>query len=67
MGEKNKILPAELREAAAKQPLLFNKQFYYWSEHPSKEIEREDLPEFVMAHIRAAVPMNRFLLAASGR
>ncbi|HZH99161.1 MAG TPA: DUF2461 domain-containing protein, partial [Fimbriimonadaceae bacterium] len=32
-GEKNKILPPELRDAAAQQPLLFNKQFYYWSEH----------------------------------
>lgn len=61
VGEKNKVLPPELKEAAAKQPLLYNKQFYYWSEHPALEITREDLPEFVMGHIRAAQPMNRFL------
>lgn len=60
-GEKNKVLPPELREAAAKQPLLYNKQFFYWGEHPAIEITRDDLPEFVMRHIRAAQPMNRFL------
>ncbi len=60
-GMKGKVLPAELREAAAREPLLYNKQFFYWAEHPALEITREDLPEFVMSHIRAAQPMNRFL------
>jgi uncharacterized protein (TIGR02453 family) len=60
-GEKNKIIPAELREAAAKQPLIYNKQFYYWAEHDAMEALREDLPEFVIAHAEAARPMNRFL------
>jgi uncharacterized protein (TIGR02453 family) len=60
-GDKNKILPPELKEAAQRQPLLYNKQFYYWREHPAREITREDLPDFVMRHIRAAQPMNRFL------
>jgi uncharacterized protein (TIGR02453 family) len=64
VGEKNKILPQELRESAVKQPLIFNKQFYYWAEHPADQVEREDLPEFIMEHIRAAQPMNRFLRAA---
>jgi uncharacterized protein (TIGR02453 family) len=60
-GEKNKILPPEFRQAAAQQPLIFNKQFFYWAEHASREALRDDLPDFVMAHIRAAQPMNRFL------
>lgn len=60
-GMKNKVLPPELKEAAAKQPLLFNKQFFYWSEHPALEITREDLPDFLMRHIQAAQPMSRFL------
>ncbi|MFY9233458.1 MAG: DUF2461 domain-containing protein [Fimbriimonadaceae bacterium] len=63
-GEKNKILPPEFREAAAKQPLLFNKQFFYWAEHKPEEALRDDLPEFVMSHIRAAQPMNAFLSRA---
>lgn len=64
VGEKNKILPPDLREAAAKQPLIFNKQFYYWAELKPEEAFRDDLPEFVMAHVHAAGPMNAFLRAA---
>ena len=64
VGEKNKILPPEFKEAALDQPLLFNKQFYYWAEYPAEEALRDDLPEFVMAHYEAALPMNRFLSAA---
>ena len=63
-GEKNKILPPEFKEAATAQPLLFNKQFYYWAEHAPEEALREDLREFVMRHLEAATPMNGFLGAA---
>lgn len=60
-GAKNKIIPAELREAAEKQPLIFNKQFFYWKQHPAQEALRDDLPDFVMSHIRAGWPMTQFL------
>ncbi len=60
-GDKNKVIPSEFRDAAAKQPLIFNKQFYYWGEHAATEVLREDLPDFVMRHVDAAQPMNRFL------
>jgi len=63
-GERNKVLPAELRDAAAKQPVIFNKQFYYWGEHDGEEVLRDDLPDFLMKHVEAAQPMNRFLAAA---
>lgn len=63
VGEKNKILPSEFRDAAASQPLIFNKQFYYWAEHSPEAVSREDLPEFVMAHIRACQQLNKFLVA----
>jgi uncharacterized protein (TIGR02453 family) len=62
-GSKNKRLPPELHGAAATQPLLYNKQFFYWSEQPAEEITREDLPDFVMEHVYAAQPMNTFLTA----
>ena len=61
-GEVNKILPPEFREAAQKQPLLFNKQFYYWAEHEAEEALREDLPEYLMAHMKACRKMNQFLV-----
>jgi uncharacterized protein (TIGR02453 family) len=63
-GEKNKVLPAELRDAASKQPLLFNKQFYYWAQYGQEEALRDDLPEFLMQHLEAAQPMNAFFESA---
>lgn len=63
-GEVNKILPAEFRGAAAVQPLLFNKQFYYWAQYEPETALREDLPEFVMRHVHTATPMNQFLSRA---
>jgi uncharacterized protein (TIGR02453 family) len=63
-GEANKILPAEFREAGAKLPLIFNKQFYYWKEYPATEALRDDLSDWVMEHMRGAWPMNQFLARA---
>ncbi|MFI5384611.1 MAG: DUF2461 domain-containing protein [Fimbriimonadales bacterium] len=65
-GEKNKVLPAELRDAASRQPLIFNKQFFYWAEYDGKEALRDDLPDFVMMHVEVARPMDQFLTRASG-
>jgi uncharacterized protein (TIGR02453 family) len=61
VGEKNKVIAPEFREAAVAQPLLYNKQFYYWAELGSDALFRDDLPEVVMAHVKAAQPMNAFL------
>jgi len=61
-GEVNKVLPAELKEAAARQPLIFNKQFYYWAEYEAEDALREDLPDFLMSHMRACRAMNEFLV-----
>lgn len=65
-GEKNKVLPAELKEAGAKQPLLFNKQFYYWAEYEAEDALREDLADFLMEHMHACKKMNAFLSKARG-
>ncbi len=61
-GEANKVLSPEFKEAAAKQPLIFNKQFYYWAEHEAEGALREDLADFLMAHMRACRAMNEFLV-----
>lgn len=60
-GEASKILPPEFRQSAEKQPLIYNKQFYYWAEHHAERIVHGDLPEFIMDHMRACAPMNNFL------
>jgi len=63
-GEKGKILPAELKAAAEAQPLIFNKQFYYWAEFDGMEVQRDDLLDLIIDHYHAAMPMNNFLLQA---
>lgn len=60
-GEKNKIIPAEFKLAAKKQPLIYNKQFYYWREYPGKEnITRSDLADFITEHYKASLPFIQF-------
>lgn len=60
-GERNKVLPVEFRDAAIAQPLLYNKQFFYWAQHDPALSLSDDLPNFVMEHVLAAQPLNRFL------
>ena len=63
-GDRSKMLAPELTAAAGRQPLLFNNQFCYWADHEPKTAQREDLPDFLMEHMRAAQPMNKFLARA---
>lgn len=63
VGDKNKVMPPEFKEAAKEEPLIANKQFFYWAEYPVSELLREDLPDFVMAHMLACQDLNLFLTA----
>ena len=65
-GEKNKVLPKEFKEAAEKQPFLFNKQFYFFNSMPPETILRDDLADVVMANFEASEPMRKFLTKARG-
>jgi uncharacterized protein (TIGR02453 family) len=61
-GEVNKVLPAEFKAAAAKEPLLFNKQFYYGAQLPARTVIDPKLADILIEHYVAMRPMNRFLL-----
>ncbi len=63
-GERNKLLPKELQEAAKKQPLLFNKAFYFYTQMPAEEILSPTLVETVMMKRAAGVAMSEFLFEA---
>ena len=63
-GERNKILPPEFKAAGERIPLLFNKQFFYSAVLDQATVLRDDLPDVVMAHVRAAQPLNRFFAQA---
>ncbi len=63
-GEKNKRLPAEFRERAETEPLLFNKQFYFMAELPPKIITDDRLGDVLMEYYFAGKPLMGFLRKA---
>lgn len=62
-GEKNKIIPAELKKVADVCPYIFNKQFYFWTELDSKMILSDKLMKTVMDHYIAGKQVGDFLNA----
>lgn len=63
-GEQNKILSAEFKETAKIQPLIANKQFYYFAKLPQSKILSKTLTNDLMKFYFAAQPMNNFLIKA---
>ncbi len=63
-GEKNKVVPAEFKEAVARQPLVANKQFYYIAELKPDFLLKSDVPEQLMEYYHAGQPVNAFLARA---
>ena len=64
LGEKQVRLPPELKEAAAKQPLIFNKQFYFKGALDESYLTKEDLPDLLAEYFKAARPVSTFLSKA---
>lgn len=63
-GEKNKRIPKEFREAADHQPLLFNKNFYFFREWPAEKILEANLIKDLLSTYKVAQPVNEFLFSA---
>ncbi len=61
LGERNKVLPPGLRKAADKEPLVYNKQFYWCADLPPSMVTAPDLADVVMAHYLTMRPLHRFL------
>ena len=60
-GERNKILPKDLQAAAAQQPLLYNKGFYFYNHMPAETLLKKDVVDAVMLRYAAGKPMADFL------
>ena len=60
-GEKSKILPKELKEAAKEQSLIYNKQYYLVHQVDAEKILDTDLLSYILKHYEAASQFNRFL------
>lgn len=63
-GETNKRLPADLQAAAEKEPLIFNKQFYFMAELPANLALRNDLADVAIEYFTAAQPVILYLREA---
>lgn len=65
-GEKNKRLPKEFVEPAEKQPLIFNKSFYFFDKLPPETVLEPNLMKIVRHHFKAAEPVNAYFRHALG-
>jgi uncharacterized protein (TIGR02453 family) len=59
-GAKNKILPKELKPLADIEPLLFNKQFYYFAEFPVEKILDPKLDDLILDCFEVGKPMEAY-------
>jgi uncharacterized protein (TIGR02453 family) len=60
LGERNKILPQHLREAAEIEPLIFNKQWYFYAEFPAETILSDELDTLLLNCYEAGRPIEKF-------
>ncbi len=60
LGDKNKILPTHLRDSAAIEPLIFNKQWYFYTQFEPETILKENLDEIVLNCYEAGRPVESF-------
>ena len=61
LGEKSKLLPPELKIAAQKQALMYNKQFYMLHQMPAESILTNQFLNEVKQVFNAAKAFNQFL------
>lgn len=60
LGEKNKIIPAEFKESAEKEVLLFNKQFYFFAEFPAEKVLDSKLDQLILDCFEIGKPVEQF-------
>ncbi|HCN04127.1 MAG TPA: TIGR02453 family protein, partial [Bacteroidetes bacterium] len=63
-GDRNKIVPAEFRDAAQQEPLISLKQFYYWKDLTPAFLASKDLAKKIVDLHNAAKPVRDVLRAA---
>ncbi len=61
LGEKNKVLPSDLKDAAQKQELIYNKNFYYVASLDKSCITSDKLLKEVVQCFADADTMSSFL------
>ena len=65
-GEKHKRLPKEFVEAAEKQPLLFNKNFYFFAKFKPSILTKSDLLDTYLDYYDSTKKLRNFMTKALG-
>lgn len=60
LGEKNKVIPKELKEAAEKEPLIFNKQWYFYAEFDAETVLDPKLDKLLLNCFEAGKPVEHY-------
>ena len=60
LGNKNKIIAKDLKEAAVKEPLIFNKQWYFYTEFAPETILSDNLDQIILDCYDAGRPVENF-------
>jgi len=60
LGDKNKIIPKELKKAAEKEPLIYNKQWYFYAEFEPETILKKEIDTIVIDCFKAGKPVEDF-------
>jgi uncharacterized protein (TIGR02453 family) len=59
-GDQNKIIPKEFKESGEKEPLIYNKQFYFFKEFDPETILDDNLDTIIADTYSASRPMEKF-------
>jgi hypothetical protein len=63
-GEKSKLLPPDYKDFAKEQPLIANKQFWYWADLTRKDALSDKIDTILLQHMKAGLKINKFLWEA---
>lgn len=59
-GEKNKVLPTELKAVGLEEPLLYNKQFYFYATFPAELMLDDQLLDTLLNAYEIGRPLESF-------
>jgi uncharacterized protein (DUF2461 family) len=59
-GDRNKVLPKELKAAGEIEPMIYNKQFYFFASYSPEKILDKDLDKTIIKAYQTAKPLEQF-------
>lgn len=60
LGEKNKIIAKDVKKAAEEEPLIYNKQWYFYTQFEPEVLMSEDLDQVILKCFRVGKPIEDY-------